>query len=43
MVAQLDVVSAEPIGSTPQEFAQFLQTEITKWGKIIQQSGAKAE
>ena len=43
VVAQLDVVSAEPIGSTPQEFAQFLQTEITKWGKIIQQSGAKAE
>ncbi|UUZ77257.1 tripartite tricarboxylate transporter substrate binding protein [Polaromonas sp. P1(28)-13] len=43
VVAQLSVVAAEPVGSTPQEFAAFLQSEITKWGKVIKQSGAKAE
>lgn len=43
VAAQLDVVAAEPVASTPQEFAAFLQSEIVKWGKIIKQSGAKAE
>jgi len=34
---------ATPIGSTPAEFQQFLQNEIAKWTRIIQQAGIKLE
>jgi len=34
---------SEPIGSTPQEFAAYIQAEIIKWEKVIKQSGAKVE
>jgi tripartite-type tricarboxylate transporter receptor subunit TctC len=34
---------AEPIGSTPEVFAVFLKKETTKWGKVVKDSGAKAE
>lgn len=38
---QLD--GAEPVGSTPREFAAFLTTEMQKWRKVIQDAGIKAE
>jgi tripartite-type tricarboxylate transporter receptor subunit TctC len=34
---------AEPIGSTPEAFAAFLKRETAKWGKVVRDSGAKAE
>ncbi len=34
---------ATPIGSAPAEFQKFLQTEITKWMKIIQDAGIRLE
>ena len=33
----------EPVGSTPQEFASFLQNETTVWAKVIKSSGLKPE
>lgn len=42
-VDQLTAGGLEPVGSTPQEFATFIQKEIAKWGKVIKQSGVKAE
>ena len=33
----------EPVGSTPQEFASFLQNETTVWAKVIRSSGLKPE
>ncbi|MBV7483945.1 tripartite tricarboxylate transporter substrate binding protein [Bordetella sp. BOR01] len=30
------------VGSTPADFQQFLQTEISRWGKVVQASGARA-
>jgi len=33
----------EPIGGTPQQFARFIDSEITKWTKIAKQVGVKAE
>lgn len=33
----------EPVGSTPQEFAAFLQNETTVWAKVIKTSGLKPE
>jgi tripartite-type tricarboxylate transporter receptor subunit TctC len=35
--------AAEPIGSTPQEYASFIAAEIAKWSKIVKASGAKVE
>jgi len=34
---------AEPVGSTPAEFAAFFQTEIEKYAKIVKVSGAKPD
>lgn len=33
----------EVIGSTPEEFGTFIKSEITKWTKVIQDSGAKID
>jgi tripartite-type tricarboxylate transporter receptor subunit TctC len=38
---QLD--GAEPVGSTPQEFAAFLKGETQKWAKVIKEAGIKPE
>ena len=32
-----------PSGSTPAEFARFIETEIARWEKVIQASGAKVD
>jgi tripartite-type tricarboxylate transporter receptor subunit TctC len=34
---------AEPVGSSPQEFAKFLRAELAKWRPIVEASGAKAD
>ena len=34
---------AVPVGSTPQEFAAFLKTEMSKWGKVIKDAGIQLE
>jgi tripartite-type tricarboxylate transporter receptor subunit TctC len=38
---QLD--GAEPVGSTPREFAAFLRAEMQKWSKVIKDAGIKPE
>ncbi len=38
-----DMGNVEPIGSTPQEMAQFMKTEREKWGKLIHDIGARAD
>ena len=34
---------ADPIGSTPDEFGQYMRDETAKWAKIVKVSGAKAD
>jgi len=34
---------AEPVGSTPEEFSRFIDTEITKLSKVIKDAGIRAE
>jgi tripartite-type tricarboxylate transporter receptor subunit TctC len=34
---------AEPVGSTPKEFAAFLKAEMQKWSKVIKDAGIKPE
>ena len=33
----------EPVGSTPREFAAFIEAETAKYAKVIKQAGVKAE
>jgi tripartite-type tricarboxylate transporter receptor subunit TctC len=33
----------EPVGSTPEEFASYIKSEIAKWGKVIRTAGIKAD
>lgn len=33
----------EPAGSTPEQFETYIKAEATKWGKVIKNSGAKAD
>ena len=41
-VERLAANSAEPVAGTPAETAKVIQSEIVKWGKIVEASGAKA-
>jgi tripartite-type tricarboxylate transporter receptor subunit TctC len=34
---------AEPVGSSPEEFAKLLREEVPRWAEIVKISGAKAE
>jgi tripartite-type tricarboxylate transporter receptor subunit TctC len=34
---------AEPLGGTPEQLGAFIRSEITKWGKVVAASGARAE
>jgi len=34
---------AEPVGSTPREFGQYMKSETVKWAKVVKISGATAE
>jgi tripartite-type tricarboxylate transporter receptor subunit TctC len=40
---QISAIGIDPIGSTPDEFAAFLQKEIPRWKEIVQDAGVKIE
>ena len=40
---RLTQTGIEPVGSTPEQAKQFLDAEITKWAKVINIAGVKAE
>lgn len=40
---RLSGVGADPVGSTPEQFAAFIQAEIKKWAKVIQEAGVKVD
>jgi tripartite-type tricarboxylate transporter receptor subunit TctC len=43
VIAQLEAVASEPVGSTPQAFASFLAADVSKWAQIIKEAGVKGE
>lgn len=43
MKEQLDRQGVEPRASTPDEFLVFMQSELVKWGKVVRDSGARAD
>ena len=34
---------AEPVGSTPKEFAEFIRSEMNKYARVIREAGVRAE
>jgi tripartite-type tricarboxylate transporter receptor subunit TctC len=34
---------SEPVGSSPEEFRQFLLADLAKWAKVVKESGAKLD
>jgi tripartite-type tricarboxylate transporter receptor subunit TctC len=35
--------SAEPVGSTPEQFAKFIENEVGKWTRVVKAAGIKVE
>jgi tripartite-type tricarboxylate transporter receptor subunit TctC len=36
-------LGAEGVGSSPDEFKAFVQSEIRKWARVVNDAGLKAE
>jgi tripartite-type tricarboxylate transporter receptor subunit TctC len=36
-------LGAEPLTNTPEQFAEFLKTDLSKWAKVVRDSGAKVD
>jgi len=44
VIQTLNASGLEPVGrNTPEEFTAYLRAEISKWAKVVQTSGAKAD
>ncbi len=43
IAAQYRRLGAEPVGSSPAEFARYIQAEARKWEEIVKASGARAD
>jgi len=41
--ARLALDAFEPVGSTPEYLAGYIKREITKWARVVKQSGAKID
>ena len=41
--AKLIEAGADPVGSTPEDYTAFIQSEIAKWAKVIKSAGIKGE
>ena len=40
---KLEDQGADPAGGTPEQFATLIRDDISRWGKIVKQSGAKVD
>ena len=43
VVERLRRLGAAPVGSTPEQFADFIRTEHEKWGPVIKAAGIKGD
>jgi tripartite-type tricarboxylate transporter receptor subunit TctC len=40
---RLSADGADPVGSSPEEFAAFLRAETAKWAKVVKDAGIQPE
>lgn len=43
VVERIAAFGFEPIGSTPEEFAEFIAADIARWAKVAKESGARID
>ena len=43
MKTRLGAQGADVMGSTPEQFSAYIHDEVTRWGKVVKESGAKAD
>ncbi len=43
VIAKYEAMGAEPVGSSPAEFAAYVESEAKKWSDIVKRSGAKPD
>ena len=43
VVQRLAGLGVEIIGNSPDEFARVIRSDIVKWGKVVRDTGAKAD
>ena len=43
VLERLAALGVEPIGSTPESFARTIDSEVTRWAKVIKDAGVKAD
>jgi len=41
--AKLEAMEFDIVASTPKQFSEWIQAEIPRWGKVIRDTGTKAE
>jgi tripartite-type tricarboxylate transporter receptor subunit TctC len=40
---QFDAQGADPLGGTPEQFARLIRDDLTRWGTVVKESGAKID
>ena len=40
---RLAVLGFDPVSNTPEQFTAYIRTEVTKWAKVIKESGARVD
>ncbi len=41
--ARMAEIGLEPVGSTPEQYQQFIRSEIEKWAKVVKFSGVRLD
>jgi tripartite-type tricarboxylate transporter receptor subunit TctC len=40
---RLEAQALDPVGGSPQEFAEYVKAEVAKWGKVVRDTGSKPD
>ena len=40
---RLAAMAFEPVGGTPTQFADYIKTEVVKWGKVVRDGNIKPD
>ena len=40
---KLEALTLEPVGGTPQQFADYVRAEVVKWGIVVKETGARVD